>query len=405
MATRFKDSNFEYELLEERKNEVVVVDIIKMQVNAFAWVPEDVEYQGQKYKVSQVKIRERNKFKYYGLEYEIIEDKPNEVALIDAQLANGRFAIPSEVEYQGQKYKVTHIMGKHVKLERTKEESCVKKTEVAFTYRGAFQDKFEFHPRYNTGLREIVIPDTITVIGPSAFEGCKDLTSVTIPDGVTSIRERAFCCCFNLATISLPKYLKKIEKMAFSRCDAMKKITIPPFVEAIDMWAFTKYIDGDKSIEVVIQNEEGNVVFHPQALNDTEATVRYVGKPKDVPAQKSEPKTTAKTTAIGSVENKTVAQLSEEFKTQFGSVLRIYNGRSKADDSLSLQEVGLTGNLSLPFDGNQKVGDFIAQMEKAGLKVKVYTCDEWVACLDGLTLTQTGQVKKAATKADMEKML
>jgi len=42
---------------------------------------------------------------------------------------------------------------------------------------------------------------------------------------------------------------------------------------------------------------------------------------------------------------------------------------------------------------------------KLGLKVKVYTSDEWVAVLGGLTLEQSGQVKKAATKADMEKMV
>lgn len=129
-------------------------------------------------------------------------------------------------------------------------------------------------------------------------------------------------------------------------------------------------------------------------------------EPKPEP-KKDEPKPApAKPASASSADGKmTVAQLAAEFKAQFGSVLRIYNGRSKADDNLSLQEVGLTGNLSLPFDGNQKVGDFIAQMAQVGLKVKVYTCDEWVACLDGLTLTQTGQVKKCAVKADMEKML
>lgn len=133
-------------------------------------------------------------------------------------------------------------------------------------------------------------------------------------------------------------------------------------------------------------------------------------EPKPAPkpeSKKEEPKPApAKPASASSADGKTtVAQLAADFKAQFGSVLRIYNGRSKADDSLSLQEVGLTGNLALSFDGNQKVSDFIAQMAQVGLKVKVYTCDEWVACLDGLTLTQTGQVKKCAVKADMEKML
>lgn len=101
----------------------------------------------------------------------------------------------------------------------------------------------------------------------------------------------------------------------------------------------------------------------------------------------------------------TVGSLAEAFKSQFGAVLRIYNGRSKADDGMSLQEVGLKQEINTTFDGKQTVGAFVEQMANAGLKVKVYTCDEWVAVLDGLTLEQAGKVKKSATKADMESMI
>lgn len=148
-------------------------------------------------------------------------------------------------------------------------------------------------------------------------------------------------------------------------------------------------------------------------LNQLLSHWRRFNQAKTIPARyvryqknhERQPVPIKQTTANSTNGQKTIGQLAADFKTQFGSVLRIYNGRSKADDSLSLQEVGLTGNLSLPFDGNQKVGDFIAQMEKIGLKVKVYTCDEWVAVLDGLTLESSGKVKKNAVKADMEKML
>jgi hypothetical protein len=115
------------------------------------------------------------------------------------------------------------------------------------------------------------------------------------------------------------------------------------------------------------------------------------------------PKTTAKPASPNG--NLTVGSVVEAFKSQFGAVLRIYNGRSKADGGMSLQDVGQKQEISTTFDGKQKVGDFIAQMAKVGLTVKVYTCDDWVAVLDGLTLEQAGKVKKSATKADMEKML
>ena len=39
---------------------------------------------------------------------------------------------------------------------------------------------------------EVKIPDSITAIGISAFEGCSNIASVSIPNSVASIGSRAF---------------------------------------------------------------------------------------------------------------------------------------------------------------------------------------------------------------------
>jgi len=53
-----------------------------------------------------------------------------------------------------------------------------------------------------TALTSIIIPDTVSFIGSSAFMYCSSLTSVTIPsDSVTSIGDHAFCNCLSLTEV------------------------------------------------------------------------------------------------------------------------------------------------------------------------------------------------------------
>lgn len=102
----------------------------------------------------------------------------------------------------------------------------------------------------------------------------------------------------------------------------------------------------------------------------------------------------------------TVATLKELFNAEFGAKLHLYSGRSQAEESATLGELGLTNEGDFVCRASLTVGSFIERMQSEFcLKVKVYTCDEWVAVLDGLTLKSAGKVKKKATKADMESMI
>ena len=102
----------------------------------------------------------------------------------------------------------------------------------------------------------------------------------------------------------------------------------------------------------------------------------------------------------------TVAQLKKEFNETFGAVLRIYSGRSQAEETTTLGELGLSNEGTFECRSSLTIVRFIERMQNEfGLKVKVYTCDDWVAALDGLTLGSVGKVKKNAVKADMESMI
>jgi hypothetical protein len=52
------------------------------------------------------------------------------------------------------------------------------------------------------GCKNTVIPDTVTAIGPLAFNYNSELTNISIPSSVTSIGSSAFVYCTGLTDIT-----------------------------------------------------------------------------------------------------------------------------------------------------------------------------------------------------------
>ena len=97
------------------------------------------------------------------------------------------------------------------------------------------------HQLYLNGtlITDLVIPDSVTSIGSSAFSGCSSLTSITIPDGVTSIGYEAFSNCSSLTSITIPDSVTSIGGDAFSGCRSLTSITIGNGVTSIGYYAFS----------------------------------------------------------------------------------------------------------------------------------------------------------------------
>jgi len=70
----------------------------------------------------------------------------------------------------------------------------------------------------------VVIGDSVTSIGDSAFEYCTRLTSVVIGDSVTSIGDYAFYYCTRLTSVVIPDSVTSIGKSAFYNCRSLKSI-------------------------------------------------------------------------------------------------------------------------------------------------------------------------------------
>ena len=88
------------------------------------------------------------------------------------------------------------------------------------------------------GCQSTIIPNSVTSLGNSAFEGCTGLTSIEIPNSVISIDSWAFYNCSGLTAIEIPDSVNSIGTGAFSGCFSLTSINISDSVTIIDIQAF-----------------------------------------------------------------------------------------------------------------------------------------------------------------------
>ena len=107
----------------------------------------------------------------------------------------------------------------------------------------------------HVNLSSVVIPNSVTSIGDSAFISCSNLASITIPSSVTSIESGAFSNCSSLTRINIPEGVTTIGTFTFSGCSSLISIAIPESVTSIGSYAFR----GCRNLESV--NFEGNLTL------------------------------------------------------------------------------------------------------------------------------------------------
>ena len=87
-------------------------------------------------------------------------------------------------------------------------------------------------------LTQVVLPESLISIGGSAFANCRRLLDIKIPASVTSIGAEAFFECESLKHITLPENIKTIRGFTFCACDSLETIIIPKSVTKIEGEAF-----------------------------------------------------------------------------------------------------------------------------------------------------------------------
>ena len=96
-------------------------------------------------------------------------------------------------------------------------------------------EKYAF---FETGLRNIQLPEKLTLIGAYAFCNCKNLEQVQLPSQLKELGDGAFSSCENLTQIQLPSQLNKLGIDAFRDCTSLDKIDIPAGLKQIESGTF-----------------------------------------------------------------------------------------------------------------------------------------------------------------------
>ena len=206
-----------------------------------------------------------NNFYIDGIKY-TIENDHLVASGYDAVKFRGAAVIISTLKYQGRTMDVTSIK-EYAFRDCKVMTSCVIGNKVTSIEYGAFYGcsgltsvhisdiaawcAIDFSDYYSNPLpyahhlylnqkeiTNLIIPDGMTSIGRSAFDGCSGLTSVTIPNSVTSIEVGAFRNCRGLTSVTIPNSLTSIGYEVFYGCSGLTSVTIPSSVTSIGEGAF-----------------------------------------------------------------------------------------------------------------------------------------------------------------------
>lgn len=138
-----------------------------------------------------------------GLHY-TIQDNYCKLTAIDEDIEI--LKIPQFVEWDGEVYEVNALGN-----ECCSKSSVLKEVKIEAPILSIPQKAF-----YScNNLETVQIPETVLSIGAQAFMSCKSLTTITLPEGLKSIEEKAFGST-GLKELIIPESIEKIGDYSFS---------------------------------------------------------------------------------------------------------------------------------------------------------------------------------------------
>ena len=98
-------------------------------------------------------------------------------------------------------------------------------------------------------LMVVRFPRALAAIGACAFHGCESLLALDFPDGLTSIGAYAFFKCYRVTTLPLPAGLTSIGERAFLECEGITSLVLPERLAHLGEFAF-QWCSGLNTVEI-----------------------------------------------------------------------------------------------------------------------------------------------------------
>ena len=113
---------------------------------------------------------------------------------------------------------------------------CFQITEIRFPSHLTAIKSYAFH---GCGIREAIIPESVTKLENGAFYYCRNLSRIKLPDGITEISDSLFGYNYELNEITIPESVKIIGRNAFDYCRKLSCISLPESVSSVGSCAFS----------------------------------------------------------------------------------------------------------------------------------------------------------------------
>lgn len=180
---------------------------------------------------------ERPLFIIGGISYCIIDDHAEAIYTGLSDVSFTSYAIRSTITYEDQVYNVTRI-----------DDAALYGCDNATS---------------------ILIPDTVTSIGTSAFDSCSSLPKIELPRSLESIEDYAFFGCRSLKEIVIPDSVKQLGNGIFMECEKLVSVKLPADMRSLPVETFSGCLKlTDVTLPDSIETLEDEAFWYCEALSD-----------------------------------------------------------------------------------------------------------------------------------------